>query len=142
MFESVNIRSSVAVYVQIENLVQCAVASGQLKPGDQLPSMRELAEKVGVNMNTVAKAYRDLEVMGIIYTRRGMGVFVNEGAQTKCREHSRQRITSLLHEVTCEAKAAGVSVREIKEICEKSFASNAGPYAEAPKSLLALAKAK
>ena len=78
MFENVNIRSSVAVYVQIESLVQFAVASGQLKPGDQLPSMHELAEKVGVNQNTVAKSYRDLEVMGVIHTRRGMGVFINK----------------------------------------------------------------
>ena len=142
MFENVNIRSSVAVYVQIESLVQFAVASGQLKPGDQLPSIRELAEKVEVNQNTVAKSYRDLEVMGVIYTRRGMGVFVNKGAEAKCREDSRKRIISRLHEVVCEAKAAGMSARETKEVCEKSYASDAGPYDEAPESILALAGAK
>jgi len=142
MFENVNIRSSVAVYVQIESLVQFAVASGQLKPGDQLPSIRELAEKVGINQNTVAKSYRDLEVMGVIYTRRGMGVFVNKGAEAKCREDSRKRIITRLHEVVCEAKAAGMSAREIKEVCEKSYASDAGPYGEAPESILALAGAK
>ena len=142
MFENVNIRSSVAVYVQIESLVLFAVASGQLKPGDQLPSIRELAEKIGVNQNTVAKSYRDLEVMGVIYTRRGMGVFVNKGTEAKCRENSRRRIISRLHEVVCEAKAAGMSAREIKEVCEKSYASDAGPYAETPKSVLSLAQTK
>jgi len=142
MFENVNIRSSVAVYVQIESLVQFAVASGQLKPGDQLPSIRELAEKIGVNQNTVAKSYRDLEVMGVIYTRRGMGVFVNKGTEAKCRENSRRRIISRLHEVVCEAKAAGMSAREIKEVCEKSYASDAGPYAEAPQDVLALVQTK
>jgi GntR family transcriptional regulator len=142
MFENVNIRSSVAVYVQIESLVQFAVASDQLKPGDQLPSIRELAEKVGVNQNTVAKSYRDLEVMGVINTRRGMGVFVNKGAEAKCRENSRRRIIGRLHEVVCEAKAAGMIAREIKEVCEKSYASDAAPYAEAPQTVLALVQTK
>lgn len=113
-----------------------------MKPGDQLPSIRELAEKVGVNQNTVAKSYRDLEVMGVIYTRRGMGVFISKGAEARCREQCLRRIVSRLHEVVCEAKAAGMSAREIKEVCEKSYASDAGPYAETPRSVLALARAR
>ena len=79
MLSSIDIHSSVAVYVQIENHVQFAISSGKLKPGDQLPSVRELSERLEVNPNTVAKAYRDLEVMGLLYTRRGMCVFVNKG---------------------------------------------------------------
>ena len=81
MFENINIHSSVAVYVQIENAVLFAVASGRLKAGDQLPSVIEASKKLKVNFNTVAKAYRDLMVMGIVYTRRGMGVFINKDAQ-------------------------------------------------------------
>jgi DNA-binding transcriptional regulator YhcF (GntR family) len=104
--------------------------------------MHELAEKVGVNQNTVAKSYRDLEVMGVIHTRRGMGVFVNKGTEAKCREDSRTRIISRLHEVVCEAKAAGMTARETKDACEKSYASDAGPYAETPKSVLSLAQTK
>jgi GntR family transcriptional regulator len=142
MFENVNIRSSVAVFLQIENLVQFAVASGKLKSGDQLPSIRELAEKVGVNQNTVAKSYRDLEVMGLVYTRRGMGVFVNKGAEARCREDCRKRIISRLHEVVSEAKAGGMAPREVKEVCEKSCACDAGPYGETPEGVLALARAK
>ena len=60
MLSNVDIYSSVAVYVQIENQVQFAIASGKLKPGDRLPSVRELSERIDVNPNTVAKAYRDL----------------------------------------------------------------------------------
>ena len=143
MFENVNIRSSVAVYVQIESLVQFAVASGELKSGDQLPSIRELAEKVGVNQNTVAKSYRDLEVMGLVYTRRGMGMFINKGAEAKCREDCRKRIISRLNEVVSEAKAAGMAPREVKEVCQKSYgACDAGPYGETPEGVLALARAK
>jgi len=140
MLSSIDINSSVAVYVQIENHVQFAIASGRLKPGDQLPSVRELSERLNVNPNTVAKAYRDLEVMGLLYTRRGMGVFVNKGIETKCREECRKRIIGRLHEVVAEAKAAGMSAKEIVDVTEKSFQSEAGPYSSTPNSLTAMAK--
>lgn len=142
MFENINIHSSVAVFIQIENLVQFAVASGKLKAGDQLPSVRELAEKLKLNPNTVAKSYRDLEVMGLVYTRRGMGVFINKDIEAKCRESCRRRIVARLHEVVSEARAAGMVAREIREICEESYASDSSPYAETPDALLALAKQK
>lgn len=140
MIPSIDIHSSVAVYVQIENHVQFAIASGRLKPGDQLPSVRELSERLGVNPNTVAKAYRDLEVMGLLYTRRGMGVFVNKNIETKCGEECRRRIISRLHEVVAEAKSAGMTKKEVNAIVEASLAVDATPYGETPASLMALAK--
>ncbi len=140
MFENINIHSSVAVYVQIENHVLFAVASGRLKAGDKLPSIGELSKKLNVNLNTVAKAYRDLEVMGIVYTRRGMGVFINDGAAGKCAEDCRRRIVGRLHEVVAEAVAAGMKPQEIKQACTKSYSAGGDPYGEIPDSLLALAK--
>lgn len=140
MFENINIHSSVAVYVQIENTVQFAVASGRLKAGDQLPSVRELSEKLGLNPNTVAKSYRDLEVMGIVFTRRGMGVYINKGVESRCNETCRRNTVARLHEVVSEAKAAGMSASEIKSVCTASCALEAEPYGETPASLLALAK--
>lgn len=142
MLSSIDISSSVAVYVQIENHVQFAISSGRLKPGDQLPSVRELSERLGVNPNTVAKAYRDLEVMGLLYTRRGMGVFVQKGVEGKCREDCRRRIFSRLHEVVAEAKAAGLSKQDIIEVAEKSYALDVDPYSETPASVLTLARGR
>ena len=142
MFENIDIHSSVAVYVQIENQVQFAIASGKVKADDQLPSVRELSERLKLNPNTVAKAYRDLEVMGLLYTRRGMGVYINKGAETKCREHCRKQTIGRLHEVVAEAKAAGMTAKAIKDIARKSCASKSGPYGETPRALLALAKSK
>ena len=141
MLSSIDINSSVGVYVQIEQHVQFAIASGRLKAGDQLPSVRELSERLNVNPNTVAKAYRDLEVMGLLYTRRGMGVFVNKGVESKCRDECRKRIIGRLHEVVAEAKAAGMTGKEISEVTEKSFQMESGPYSATPNSLTALAKA-
>jgi len=140
MIPSIDIHSSVAVYVQIENHVQFAIASGRLKPGDQLPSVRELSERLGVNPNTVAKAYRDLEVMGLLYTRRGMGVFVNKNIEAKCGEECRRRIISRLHEVVAEAKSAGMTKKEVNAIVDASLAVDATPYGETPASLMAMAK--
>ena len=142
MLSSIDIHSSVAVYVQIENHVQFAISSGKLKPGDQLPSVRELSERLEVNPNTVAKAYRDLEVMGLLYTRRGMGVFVNKGVETKCREDVRKRIIGRLHEVASEAKAAGLSTSEIKDIIDTSLKTEASPYGPVPSQLAGFIKPK
>jgi len=142
MFEHIDVRSNIAVYVQIENQVQFAIASGKLKADDPLPSLQKLATNVGVNINTVSKAYRDLQVMGYVYAVRGSGVFVKKGIEGQCRELVRQRIIERLHEVVAEAKAAGMTSTKTKEIARKSYSSDAGLYAETPKSLLALAKSK
>lgn len=140
MLSSIDIHSSVAVYVQIENQVQFAIASGRLKPTDQLPSVRELSERLELNPNTVAKAYRDLEVMGLLYTRRGMGVFVNKEVEARCRENCRRRIIGRLHEAVAEAKAAGLGTEEVTEIVAKSLSVDGSPYGPVPASLLSLVK--
>ncbi len=142
MLDNIDITSSVAVYVQIENHVQFAISAGRLKPGDQLPSVRELSERLGVNPNTVAKAYRDLEVMGLLFTRRGMGVFINKGVEQKCREECRRRIIERLHEVVAEAKAAGMSRDEVVKIVDKCIETGADPYSDVPTSILDMAKKK
>ena len=140
MVPSVNIHSSVAVYAQIENEIRFAIASGRLKFEDRLPSGRQMSETLGVNPNTVAKAYRDLEVMGLLYTRRGMGVYVNKGVQANCQESCGIQIAEKLHEVTQEAKAAGMNKKEIAAVVAKSFAVDGSPYLEVPKDIIALAK--
>lgn len=142
MLSNINIHSSIAVYVQIENQVRFAIASGKLKAGDQLPSVRELSERLEVNPNTVAKSYRDLEVMGLLYTRRGMGVYINKGVDAKCREDVRKQIVGRLHEVASEAKAAGLSAADVKSVVEASLKEDGGLYGDTPASLLGLAKGK
>lgn len=140
MLMSVNIFSDVAVYIQIENEIRYAISSGKLKAGDKLPSVREIAERLKINPNTVNKAFRDLEIMGLVYSRRGMGVFVGDGVLGKCREDCLRGIISRLHEVTQEAKAAGIPKKLLTDAIAKSFASKAGLYNEVPKAVLDLAK--
>ena len=140
MLSSIDLHSTVAVYLQIENHVQFAITAGRLTAGDQLPSVRELSERLEVNPNTVAKAYRDLEVMGLLYTRRGKGVFVREGIEAKCREACLKRIVARIHEVMLEARVAGMGSKAVSEIMQKCLKSTASPYAPPPASLLKIAK--
>ena len=127
LLSNVDLQSSVAVYTQIENSVQYAISSGRLKPGDQLPAVRELSERLKVNTNTVSKSYRDLVVMGLLYTRRGMGVFVSKDIEEKCKEDCRRRVLIRLNEVVCESRAAGFDDKEIVEIVGKMLKLKANP---------------
>lgn len=67
------------IYLQIIELIKRAIATGDLMSGDKLPSVREMSSSLGVNPNTLQRAYGELERLGVTYTRRGMGSFVSEG---------------------------------------------------------------
>ena len=71
------------IYLQLMEQVKHAIETGALRPGEQLPSIRPLAEELVVNPNTVAKAYRELEHEGVIELRQGAGAFVSDKAPTK-----------------------------------------------------------
>lgn len=141
MLESINIHSEVAVYAQIENEVQFAIAIGGLQASDQLPTVRELSERLDLNPNTVAKAYRDLEVMGLLYTRRGMGVYTNKGVQAKCRTKCFRRTATRLFELGREAMEADMSRGQIESILTAvGNVDNVGPYGEPPAAVLKAGK--
>ncbi len=140
LFENIDINSSVAVYAQIMNQVQFAIASGRLKSGDRLPGVNELAERLDVHMNTVMFAYRDLLAMGIVNSRRGVGTHIREGVEAKCTEECRKKRIARLHEVVSEARAAGMTQKEIRDICSESYSADEGPYVPASKALLAKAR--
>jgi GntR family transcriptional regulator len=71
-------RTGTAVYAQLVQQVRQAIRMGRLAPGEQLPTAREVAERLGINPNTVFKAYRELEVAGLVEPRQGSGTFVRE----------------------------------------------------------------
>ena len=78
----IDFKSGKPVYLQLVDQVRYAAASGSLRPGDSLPSIRPLAEELRLNRNTVAKAYSELESLGVVETQPGRGCFVKEGAAT------------------------------------------------------------
>ena len=99
---TINVTDGVPIYRQIVNQVKYLVASGLLRPGEELPAIRTLALQLKVTPNTIVKAYGDLEVLGIIHKRRGSGTFVSDARpQLALRERRRvieQRIDALLAE--------------------------------------------
>jgi GntR family transcriptional regulator len=100
---TINLTDGVPIYRQIVTQVKYLVASGLLKPGEELPPIRTLALQLKVTPNTIVKAYGDLEISGVIQKRQGSGTFVSEGRpqQVALRERRRvieQRIDALLAE--------------------------------------------
>jgi len=140
MLKSINIDSSIPVYVQITNAVQFAIASGELKEGDSLPTIRGLADQLGVNPNTTLKAYRDLQGMKLVHSRRGQVSTTAKSSVAPCRDKVRRQVAARLHEVVSEAKASGLSQKLICEVVSKCHDFSAGLYTEAPKSIKAMLK--
>ena len=110
-----DLRSGVPVYRQIVDQVRTGVAAGTLTAGDQLPTVRQLAVDLAINPNTVMRAYRELELGGLLETHQGTGTFIrNKKIIKNSGEHERQ-LTQLANEFTARAGAAGFTVEELLE---------------------------
>ena len=100
----------VPIYLQIVNQVKYLVASGRLAPGEQLPPVRKLAEQLLVNPNTVARAYRELEMAGAIVTRRGSGVFVSDSGSPLARREQNRILNERIDMLLTEARQMNVDM--------------------------------
>ncbi|MEW6085303.1 MAG: GntR family transcriptional regulator [Chloroflexota bacterium] len=113
----IDFRSGLPIYTQIVNQVQTQVASGMLKPDDQLPTVRALAEELRVNFNTVARAYRILDEARIISTQQGRGTFITEVPPPKVTERlRRESLEALTQRYIGEALRLEFSKSEIKQM--------------------------
>jgi GntR family transcriptional regulator len=111
-----------AIYSQIADRVKFAVAGGALRPGDLVPSVRELSKQLVVNPNTVARAYRDLQTEGLLETVRGMGLQVAEGAVDRCRTARREMVRQRFRRVIEEARRSRMDPSEIEAIFREEWA--------------------
>ena len=111
---SVDPQDSTPIYAQLDRGVRAAIATGRLRPGDQLPTVRQLAVDLQVNANTVARVYAELERSGVIETKRGVGSFISASpAQAHPpREHER-RVRTFVTRVLADATAHGLTVDEV-----------------------------
>jgi GntR family transcriptional regulator len=106
--------SGVPFYRQIIDQVLLAVADGRLRAGTQLPTVRQLAVDLSVNLNTIAKAYREMEIRGIVQTQQGTGTFVAARAGAKTRER-RKALQDLVDRFIANGEALGVTLEELVE---------------------------
>ena len=116
MFDSVDPKAALPIYRQIIDQIRRGVAAGLLEPGDQLPSVRELAARLLVNPNTVARVYRDLERDGLLETRRGQGTYISADAAAMAESERRRLIADQLREVARDVRAFGLSEEAALEL--------------------------
>lgn len=120
----IDFRSGLPIYTQIVNQVQTQVASGTLKPDDQLPTVRALAEELRVNFNTVARAYRILDEARIISTQQGRGTYITEIPPPKVTERlRRESLEALTQRYIGEAQRLGFSKSEIRQMVSDQLKS-------------------
>ena len=113
----IDFRSGLPIYTQIVNQVQAQVAGGILKPGDQLPTVRALAEELRVNFNTIARAYRILDEARIISTQQGRGTYITEIPPPRVKERLRKEsLQALTERYISEAMRLEFSRDEINEM--------------------------
>lgn len=125
---SVDQSGPIAAYVQIENQIQFAIASGSLKKGDALPSVRELSSKLDLNPNTITKSYRDLELMGLVNTRRGIGVNISDKALQLCKKRVHDMVKQHLRDAVGECTASGVTAAQVRKLTSEAISSGYRPY--------------
>lgn len=118
----IDFRSGLPIYTQIVNQVQSQIASGIIKPGDQLPTVRALAEELRVNFNTVARAYRILDEARIISTQQGRGTYITEKPPPNVTEKlRRETLEALTHRYISEAIRLEFSKSEIRQMVSDQF---------------------
>jgi GntR family transcriptional regulator len=113
----------VPIYLQIVNQVKYLVASGRLTPGEELPPIRVLAEQLLINPNTVARAYRELEVAGIVTKRRTAGTYVSETGSPLARRERVKILTERIDALLAEARQMNFPLEEIVELLHERDAA-------------------
>ena len=114
----VNPHSGIPLYVQLVEQIKRAVQVGILRPGDPLPPVRRIAAELHIALNTIVKAYGELEALGIIETRGGAGTVICAEVDSLLRRQAVDQVRQRLHELASDAAALEVSERELREWLE------------------------
>jgi GntR family transcriptional regulator len=119
----------VPIYLQIVNQVKYLVASGRLEAGDEMPSIRALAEQLVINPNTVARAYRELEAQGAVEKRRASGTFVSASRSPLARAQQERILDERLDALLSDARQMDFSTEEVIERLQR----RAAEFKDSPK---------
>ena len=122
MISKPNPSSGVPIYLQLIEQVKHAVGTGALRPGDQLPGIRSLAEELVINPNTVAKAYRELEHAGVIELRHGAGAFVASNERPRKDAERLRAAQAQMADLVMRLRARQITDEEIRRLLEAELA--------------------
>ena len=112
-------QDGVAIYLQIVNQVKYLVAAGRLSPGDELPPIRTLAERLLINPNTVARAYRELEAAGIVEKRRTAGTYVSEQGSPLARRERMKILSGRVDALLAEAQQLDIDFDDVVKLMQQ-----------------------
>jgi GntR family transcriptional regulator len=127
-----DLQSGVPVYRQIIDQVMGGVAAGTLSPGDQLPTVRQVAVDLSINPNTVVRAYRELEIRGALETQQGTGTFISRKKIQRDEVERRRQLNQMVGDFVSRAGAAGFTVAELMEQLRER--QSEAPQSERPKT--------
>lgn len=113
-------QGGVPIYLQVMQQIKYLVASGKLRVGDELPSIRALAEELIVNPNTIARAYRELEVEGVVEKRRTAGTFIADSGSPIARKERLKVLKQRIDQVLVEAIQMGFGLDEVLKLIQQS----------------------
>jgi|SRR5271166_5641037 len=110
---ALDLHTGVPVYRQLIDQVRAGIASGSLTAGDQLPTVRQLAVDLAINPNTVMRAYRELELSGLLETHQGTGTFISDKKPEKKTAERDRQLSQMAGEIAARAGAAGFTLEEL-----------------------------
>ncbi len=108
--------SPVPIYEQITTQIVFHIAGGDLRVGELVPSVRELAQRMLVNPNTVSRAYQNLESLGVLAAKRGLGMVVTESGPTICTQLRRDIVCERLRDILREASAGALTLEDVQKL--------------------------
>ena len=120
----------VPIYLQIVNQIKYLVASGRLSAGEELPPIRVLAEKLLVNPNTVVRAYRELELAGVVVKRRTSGTYVSDAGSRLARRDRLKIIVQRIDALLAEARQMDIGLDEVMELVRERDEAMQSQHAE------------
>lgn len=132
MFDGIDPRLPTPLYEQIAARVRVAVASGQLSPGDTLPSVRSLAGELRINPATVAQAYRELATDGFVEKRHGQGTFINELPVMTREDERRRRAIEIARGALADAARLGLTGEEVLDAVADEVHADSSASTEVP----------
>jgi GntR family transcriptional regulator len=115
----IHAQDGVPIYLQIVQQIKYLVASGRLQPGEELPSIRALAEQLLVNPNTIARAYRELETAGVVEKRRTAGTFIADNGSPLARKERLKLLNERIDQLLVEASQMGFELDEVLKLMQQ-----------------------
>lgn len=119
----IDYRSKQPIYEQIIEQIKVYVIKGQLSPGDAIPSVRKMAQSLGVTPSTVAKAYQELERQKVIETIRARGTFIGQNVDVSLEEEQQEKIRQRLKSEILELKRSGYSLEDVTSLTKEIYDS-------------------